>query len=290
MVRDPLTAAPDDLLSEVAEHIKEVDYRAAIAVDDEGQPIGIVERSDLVNPRPRKVLLVDHAEQAQSVPGIEEAEIVEILDHHHIGSIETRVPVQATFDPVGSTATLVVERFRHHGREPRAATAMMLLAALLSDTVVLTSPTTTDRDHRVVEHLEELLGIDARAFGMEMFEASSDASRLDAAEIVGRDAKEYTDAAGRPIGIAQFETVGAALLERKDELLAALEAERERRGYALHALMVTDIVTRGTELLVAGDTGPLERAFGVRARDHVLDLPGVMSRKKQVAPKLLAAA
>jgi manganese-dependent inorganic pyrophosphatase len=290
MSRDPLTAAPDDLLSEVAERIKEVEYRAAIAVDDDGTPVGIVSRSDLVNPQPRCVLLVDHAEQAQSVPGIEEAEIVEILDHHHIGSVETRVPVQATFDPVGSTATLVVERFRHEGREPKRPTATMLLAALLSDTVVLTSPTTTPRDERVVEYLEELLELDARKFGMEMFEASSDASGLAAEEIVGRDAKEYTTAAGHTIAIAQFETVGTGLLERRGELLEALEAERDRRGYALYALMVTDIVSRGTELLVAGDTGPVERAFGVRARDSALELPGVMSRKKQVAPKLLASA
>jgi manganese-dependent inorganic pyrophosphatase len=290
MSRDPLTAAPDDLLGEVAERIKEVEYRAAIAIDDDGSPAGIVSRSDLVSPRPRRVLLVDHAEQAQSVPGIEEAEIVEILDHHHIGSIETRVPVQATFDPVGSTATLVVERFRREGREPRTPTATMLLAALLSDTVVLTSPTTTDRDHRVVEYLEELLELDAQAFGMEMFEASSDASGLNAAEIVGRDAKEYTTSAGHTIAIAQFETVGPGLLERKDELLAALEEERGKRGYALYALMVTDILSRGTELLVAGDKAPVERAFGVEARDSVLDLPGVMSRKKQVAPKLLASA
>src|SRR5215210_698777 len=287
MSRDPLTAAPDDLLAEVAERIKEVEYRAAIAVDEEGAPVGIVSRSDLVNPQPRRVLLVDHAEQAQSVPGIEEAEI---LDHHHIGSIETRIPVKATFDPVGSTATLVVERFRREGREPKGPTAMMLLAALLSDTVVLTSPTATDRDHRVVEYLEELLGLEARAFGMEMFEASSDASDLGAAEIVGRDAKEYATAAGHTIAIAQFETVGAGLLDRKPELLQALEAEREQRGYALYALMVTDIVSRGTELLVAGDTAPVERAFGVQARDSVLELPGVMSRKKQVAPKLLASA
>ncbi len=286
---DPLTAEPDDLLSEVAERIKEVEYRAAIAIDDDGAPLGIVSRSDLVNPQPRQVLLVDHAEQAQSVPGIGEAEIVEILDHHHIGSIETRVPVQATFDPVGATATLIVERFRHEGREPEAATATMLLGALLSDTVVLTSPTTTDRDRRVVEYLEELLELDAKAFGMEMFEASSDASDLDAGEIIARDAKEYTTAAGHTISIAQFETVGSGLLERRDELLQALESEREKQGYTLYALMVTDILSQGTELLVAGDAEPVERAFDVRARDSVLELPGVMSRKKQVVPKLLAS-
>src|SRR4051794_29819820 len=290
MSREPLTASPDDLLAEVADRIKDVEYRAAIAIDADGAPVGIVSRSDLVSPSPRRVLLVDHAEQAQSVPGIEEAEIVEILDHHHIGSIETRIPVKATFDPVGSTATLVVERFRREGREPKRPTATMLLAALLSDTVVLTSPTTTDRDERVVAYLEELLELDARAFGMEMFEASSDASDLGAEEIVARDAKEYTTSAGHTIAIAQFETVGTGLLERRAELLDALEAEREKRGYALYALMVTDIVSRGTELLVSGDTGPVERAFGVRARDRALELPGVMSRKKQVAPKLLAEA
>src|SRR3954447_16234826 len=119
MSREPLTASPDDLLAEVADRIKDVEYRAAIAIDADGAPVGIVSRSDLVSPSPRRVLLVDHAEQAQSVPGIEEAEIVEILDHHHIGSIETRIPVKATFDPVGSTATLVVERFRREGREPK---------------------------------------------------------------------------------------------------------------------------------------------------------------------------
>ncbi len=144
------------------------------------------------------------------MPGIEEAEIVEILDHHHIGSIETRVPVRATFDPVGSTATLVVERFRAEGREPRAATAEMLLAAILSDTVILSSPTTTERDRRVVGYLEELLQLDAREFGMEMFEYSSDVSDLSGEEIVTRDAKEY-DVGGRTVSIAQVETVGMTL-------------------------------------------------------------------------------
>ena len=120
-------------------------------MDEHGAPVGIVTRSELVNPVPRQVLLVDHAEQAQSVLGIDQAQIVEILDHHHIGSIETRFPVAATFDPVGSTATLVVERFRCHGREPQRPTATMLLAAILSDTVILSSPTTTERDHQVVK-------------------------------------------------------------------------------------------------------------------------------------------
>ena len=137
-------------------------------------------RSDLVSPPRRRVLLVDHAERAQSVPGVEQAEIVEILDHHHIGSIETQIPVTATFDPVGSTATLVVERFRQNGMEPSPPTATMLLGAVMSDTIILNSATTTERDREVVEYLERVLAIDAADFGREMFEASSDVSEVSA--------------------------------------------------------------------------------------------------------------
>jgi len=289
MSRDPLVAEPDDLLADIADRIKDVHYSAAITVDERGAPAGIVTRAELVNPVPRQVLLVDHAEQAQSVPGVAEALIVEILDHHHIGSIETRLPVAATFDPVGSTATLVVERFRSHGREPQRPTATMLLAAVLSDTVILSSPTTTERDHDVVAYLEELLRVDAREFGTEMFEASSDVADVPAADIIRRDAKEYEVSHGRRMCVAQIETVGKRLLSRRPELLEAMEGVRERMDYVLYALMITDIVEKGTELLVAGDSTPVERAFAIDADGGVLDLPGVMSRKKQVAPKLLAA-
>jgi manganese-dependent inorganic pyrophosphatase len=289
MSRDPLTAQPDDLVSDISDRIKDLSYGAAIVVDDAGVPVGMVGRADLVNPEPRRILLVDHAEQAQSVPGVGQAQIVEILDHHHIGSIETTLPVRAIFDPVGSTATLVVERFRAAGREPRPPTATMLLAAVLSDTVILSSPTTTDRDHAVVAYLEELLGLDARAFGLEMFEASSDVGGVPAAEIVERDVKEYEVPAGRRLRIGQVETVGRGLVGRRRELLEAMEASRERAGDAVFALMLTDIVGKGTELLVAGDRAAAERAFGASMEDGTLELPGVMSRKKQVAPRLMAA-
>jgi manganese-dependent inorganic pyrophosphatase len=290
MDRDPLTVGPEDLVSDVSNEIKSVHYGAAVAVDGARHPIGLVTRSDLVGPTRRRVLLVDHAEQAQSVPGVEEAEIVEILDHHHIGSIETTVPVTATFDPVGSTATLVVERFRQNGMEPSPSTATMLLGAALSDTVILNSPTTTERDREVVAYLERTLDLDAKEFGGEMFEESSDVSELPAAEILAQDAKEYEAAGGQTICIAQIETVGQSLLDRKDELLAALGEGRERNGYSVFALMVTDIMSKGTELIASGDRATLERAFDQPVSDGIVSLPGVMSRKKQVAPKLLTAA
>jgi manganese-dependent inorganic pyrophosphatase len=284
---EPLTVHPDDLLTDVADEIKDVHYGAAVATDHE-RPVGLVTRASLVGPKPRRVLLVDHAEQAQSVPGIETAEIVEIVDHHHIGSIETRVPVRATFDPVGSTATLVVERFRQNGMEPSRESATVLLGAVLSDTVILNSPTTTDRDRSVVEYLEQRLDVDAKEFGREMFEAGSDVSEATADEIVTRDAKEYEVANGT-IAIAQIETVSHELNEREDEIREAAERAREKNNHELYAVMVTNIMEKGTRLIVAGDTAAAAKAFGSEAQDGVVDLPDVMSRKKQVAPVLLGA-
>jgi manganese-dependent inorganic pyrophosphatase len=289
MDREPLTVGPQDLISDIADQVKTVHYGGAVVVDGTRRPIGLVTRSDLVGPTPRRVLLVDHAEQAQSVPGVGEAEIVEILDHHHVGSIETTVPVTATFDPVGSTATLVVERFRQNGMEPGGPTAMMLLGAVLSDTVILNSPTTTERDRAVTAYLERVLDLDAIEFGSAMFEETSDVSDLPPEEIIGRDAKEY-EAGEHTLCIAQVETVGKGLLERKDELLAALGDDRDRKGYTVFALMITDIVTKGTDLLASGDRATLERAFEQPVSDGHVSLPGIMSRKKQVAPRLMAAA
>ena len=285
---DPLTVRPDDLLDDIAESVKDVHYRAAVAVDTSGKPVGLVSRSALVSPQRRRVILVDHAEPGQSVPGIEEAEIVEILDHHHIGSIETASPVRAIFDPVGSTATLVLERFQFHGMEPERSTAVLLLSAVLSDTVILNSPTTTERDHQVVRWLEGVLGLDAEEHGREMFEATTDISDIPAKDVVVRDAKHY-DVDGRTLCIAQIEVVGDAALERKDELQEALDDVRERRGYVALALMVTDIVAKDSVLLVSGDAARVAKAFGKPNEDGTFSLPGVMSRKKQVAPKLLAA-
>jgi manganese-dependent inorganic pyrophosphatase len=279
MENDQIMATSDELISEVSEQIKDSHHGAAIVVDDLQRPVGLLTRSDLV----------DHAEQAQSVPGIDQAEIVEILDHHHIGSIETKVPVTATFDPVGSTATLVLERFRRSGMEPSAPAAMLILSAVLSDTVILNSPTTTDRDRAVVEYLERVLEIDAWDYGRRMFEETSDVSDVSAEVLVKRDAKGYQSGNGTPFVIAQIEVVGKSLLDREQELLEAMRRERSTQGVELYVLMITDVLDKSTDLLVAGDVGPVARAFGV---DHQngdkLTLPGVMSRKKQVAPKLLS--
>ncbi|MEA2181152.1 MAG: manganese-dependent inorganic pyrophosphatase, partial [Solirubrobacteraceae bacterium] len=271
---DPLTVGLDDLVSDIAEQIKDVHYRAAVAIDHGGRPLGLVTRSDLVNPAPRRVLLVDHGERAQSVPGIEEAEIVEILDHHHIGSIETKHPVTAIFDPVGSTATLVTERFRQAGAEPTPSTATMLLGAIVSDTVLLTSPTTTERDRAATAYVESLLALDASEFGREMFERSSDVEGVGAGDLVTRDLKEYELDGERTLSIAQIESVGRAVFERTGELLTAIEKQRARSDQVLFALMLTDILAGDTLLLVAGAGKIAERAFGKPVVDGAIELPG----------------
>jgi manganese-dependent inorganic pyrophosphatase len=285
---DPLTVGEDDLVADVSDDVKDVSYRAAVVVDEKRRPIGLVTRADLVRPLARRVLLVDHAEQAQSVPGVEEAEIVEILDHHHIGSIETKQPVIATFDPVGSTSTLVCERFDQHHIVPTKPTAHILLAALLSDTVILNSPTTTPRDRAAMERLAEVVGIDPIAFGRDMFTSTSDVSSVPAADLVSRDAKSYDIGGGQSMAIAQVETVGIVPEERTAELIAAAQEECARGSHRLFAVMLTDVLAQGTRLVVAGDVGYAEQAFGSAATDGVIDLPGVMSRKKQVAPRLLS--
>jgi inorganic pyrophosphatase/exopolyphosphatase len=164
----------------------------------------------------------------------------------------------------------------------------VLLGAILSDTVILNSPTTTDRDRAAVQYLEDHLGLDAEEFGREMFESGSDAADASVDALLSRDSKEYETAEG-PMCIAQVETAGQILSDRLGELREALQAQHDKNGHVLSALMVTDILEKHTQLLVAGDVGAAERAFGAHAQDGIIDLPGVMSRKKQVAPPLRGA-
>src|SRR5690606_9390972 len=169
------------------------------------------------------------------------------------GPIETHVPGRAAFAPVGSAATLVVERFRQSGMEPSRPAATLLLGAVLSDTVLLNSPTTTERDREVVAFLERALAIDAMTFGRELFEAGSDVTDTPPEEIIARDAKGYRLADGMPVSLAQIEVVGKTLLGRAVELRAALEGYRQSQGHALSAQMVTDILSHDTELVAAGE-------------------------------------
>jgi manganese-dependent inorganic pyrophosphatase len=159
----------------------------------------------------------------------------------------------------------------------------------MSDTIMLNSATATDRDRRVVDYLERVLALDAGEYGRRMFEDTSDVSEVSAEEIISRDAKQYHASSGHQICIAQIEVVGKSIIDRSEELVQAMRKARESRELQLYALMVTDVLTKGTDLLVDGDVASVARAFGLPAHDSQIELPGVMSRKKEVAPKLLAA-
>ena len=225
-------------------------------------------------------------------PGVDEAEIVEILDHHHIGSIETRVPVRATFDPVGSTATLVVERFRQNGMEPSRSTAMLLLGAVLSDTVILNSPTTTERDRAVVEYLERVLGVDAcrlRPRDVRARRPTSPTCRPRRSST--RDAKDYAGRRRRRCASRRSRRWARRCSSAATSCSRPWRPRASAAATSLYALMVTDILSKATRLLVGRGPGPgRARVRRVRPTTACSSSPGVMSRKKQVAPKLMAAA
>jgi manganese-dependent inorganic pyrophosphatase len=286
----PLVVGPEALLAEVGEDLMESVHREALVVDDEGRLTGILTRTNLARGARRRVVLLDHNELSQSAPGVEEAAIVEIVDHHRVGDVQTASPILFLNMPVGSTATIVAERYRELGVLPPDPMAGILLSAVLTDSVLLKSPTTTPVDRAVAERLAAQLALDAIEFGLEMFRARTAGASFSAAEAVSADLKEYR-VGDLAISVAQVETVDTApYLERADELAAALEAFRTQRGLNLAMLLVTDVVREGSQVFAAGTTRVAERALGVDFSAGPVWMDGVLSRKKQIASRLLEAA
>jgi manganese-dependent inorganic pyrophosphatase len=286
MERHVVRCAPDDLLSEISEDLFASAHREAVVEDGAGALAGLITRTSIATAEPRRVILVDHNEVAQSAPGIEDASVVEIVDHHRVGDVQTAGPVLFLNLPVGATATIVAERYRELDVEPPESMAGIMLGALLSDTVLLKSPTTTRTDRRVAERLAATLEVDVVEFGMEMFRARSSGATFSAHRAVTADLKEYR-LGGSVIAIGQVETVDLEqVLEHRDELLSVMQELHDARGLDVVLLMITDVVREGTELLAVGRTRAVERAFGVRLGEHSAWLEGVLSRKKQVAPRL----
>jgi manganese-dependent inorganic pyrophosphatase len=279
-----LITGPDMLLSELAEDLVESSHREAVVVGADGSLAGMVTRTNLARNLRRRVILVDHNELAQSAPGVAEASVLEIIDHHRVGDVQTAAPIMFLNMPVGSTATIVAERYRELGVEPPAAMAALLLSALLTDTVLLKSPTATATDREVAARLAVRVGVDAVEFGMEMFRARSHGRVFSAEEAVRTDLKEYRSG-DAVIAIGQLETV-----EHRDEIISVMQTLREARGYDLAMLMVTDVVREGSEILAVGRTRLAERALGIDLSSGSAWMDGVLSRKKQVAAGMLDAA
>jgi manganese-dependent inorganic pyrophosphatase len=290
METDILTVEPDMLLTEAAEDLFASPQREAPVLDSAGRLVGLLTRTNVARAARRRVILVDHNEVAQSADGVEEAAVVEIVDHHRIGDVQTVVPITFLGSPVGATATIVALRYRDLDVDPPHGIAGLLLSAVLTDTVLLKSPTTTGDDREVVEWLSGIVGVDHVEFAMEMFRARSSGETFSAEAIVKRDLKQYRVREGI-VAIGQVETVDADdLLAHRDEIVACMESLAEARGYDTLALMVTDVVREGSELIVAGRRRPLEKAFGVSFESGSVWFDGMLSRKKQLAPRLLESA
>lgn len=283
-----LEVSPDDLFNEVFEDLMANELREAVVLDDDGVAVGIVTRSDVAAKPRRKVALVDHNELSQAVDGLREAEVVEILDHHRIGDVTTNQPIRFTNMPVGSCGTIITLKLREAGIDIPEGIAATLLSAILTDTVILKSPTATDIDREQVEFLAGIIGKDPVEFGLHVFNARGGDAEMDLETLVMADSKEFKIPEGT-ILIAQRETVTLdAVMQREDEIRAFLCDLQEKNGYVFVLLLVTDIIAEGSNFLVEGDHKKVDRVFGIDSSAAVW-MPGVLSRKKQVAAPLLEA-
>jgi manganese-dependent inorganic pyrophosphatase len=264
-------------------------------VDEKGLYLGVCRQRDLLNPPRIKVILVDHNEPRQAIANLEEAELLEILDHHRLGNPSTHVPIKFTVDIVGSTSTLVSEKMEDAGLAAPPPIAGMLLAGLLSDTLILTSPTTTERDKKAAERLARwafarggpLAGETIQSYGQQVLSASAGLSARAPEEIVSTDLKQY-EAGGYRFAIAQAEVTDLLQLnEVREKLLAALATLRDKRALDFAMLMVTDVVRGSSRLLLTNEPPELSDLPYPPQPDGTRLAEGVVSRKKQLLPVVL---
>jgi manganese-dependent inorganic pyrophosphatase len=264
-------------------------------VDEKGLYMGVCRQRDLLNPPRLKVILVDHNEPRQAIANLEEAELLEILDHHRLGNPSTHVPIRFTVDIVGSTSTLVSEQVEETGLSAPPALAGLLLAGLLSDTLILTSPTTTERDKKAAERLGRwafvrggpLAGETVKSYGKQVLNASAGLSARKPEEIVNTDLKVY-EAGGFRFAIAQAEVTDLLqLAEHLENLRAALTALRDKRALDFAMLMVTDVVNGSSQLILTDELPELSDLPYPPQPDGTRLAEGVVSRKKQLLPVVL---
>ncbi|MBV9488568.1 MAG: putative manganese-dependent inorganic diphosphatase [Verrucomicrobia bacterium] len=256
-------------------------------IDGDRQLVGMLTKSDFLKPIPRQLILVDHNELSQAVRGASEIPIIEILDHHRIGGLSTDLPILFWNNPVGSTSTLVALAYRQYGVNIDPPMAGLLLAGLISDTLNLTSPTATDIDRQISDELGRLAGVSAARLSEEIFSVGSPLRTLAPKDVITADCKDY-DEAGRRFSISQIEELNfTAFCEKKGELFNALEAYRAAQNAYFAALLVTDVNTQNSLLLLAGPPELSATITYPQLEPSLFELNGVVSRKKQLLPFLL---
>jgi len=295
-----ITLQDEEYIRDVISQVLRSDHDEFLVVNEAGHYIGLCRKSYLLSPPRRKVVLVDHNELAQAVPGLEESEVVEVLDHHRLSSMPTSVPIRFHVEPVGSCSTLVAEQSLEHKIKFPEGIAGLLLSGILSDTLIFRSPTATERDRSAAMKLavmakvaspkdkEEQVMQSIADFGQQLLAAGAGLGMRPVEEIINTDIKFY-ETNGAKVGVAQVEVANLSeLTPRLGALKEALEELTKSQKRSLALLMVTDVVLGNSRLVAVGQPRVIATLPYARLDDDTLDAPGIMSRKKQLLPTVLA--
>lgn len=280
----------DDLVDDIKGIMAETRFRSYPVLDENGRVLGTVSRYHLISNHKKKVIQVDHNERGQSVDGLEDAEILEIIDHHRVADIQTNNPIYFRNEPVGSTSTIVAKCFFESGIRPSRKAAGLLCGAIISDTLLFRSPTCTPQDQYICKKLAEIAGINIEEFAKEMFKAGTSLKGKTVEQIFNTDFKPFT-IEGTKVGISQVNTMDIdGFMPLKEEMLNYMDQKAKEAGLEMVMLLLTDILNEGSEILVTGAKPEIvEKAFKITLKDKGAFLPGVLSRKKQVVPPITNA-
>jgi manganese-dependent inorganic pyrophosphatase len=278
--------SPDTPLAQARAEVSMTNDYAFPVVEDDGRLVGILSKSDFIRPIPRQLILVDHNELGQAVAGADDVPIVEIIDHHRISTIVTETPILFLNRPVGSTSTIVADCYEQAGLAIPKPIAGLLMCGLISDTLNLTSPTTTEVDRYVMKQLETITGLRPGDLANEIFSVGSPLLTMTAEAAISADSKPYEER-GKKFTVAQIEELSFShFWEKAGELLRALEEQRKAGKYYFCALLVTDVNTQDSILLLRGEPALTRLIDYPEAGEHMWRLAGVVSRKKQLLPYL----
>ena len=286
---DIKTFSTDDTLDYMKEVMSETRYRGYPVIDLNNRCVGSISRFALLKGLRKKVVLVDHNERGQSIPGIEEADILEIVDHHRVADIQTVGPLMFRGEPLGSTATIVTKMFDELDVEMPSYIAGLLLGAVVSDTLLFKSPTCTPVDTKIAKKLAKIAGVDIQEFAMEMFKAGTSLVGKTVDEIFNQDFKKFSFD-NLQVGVAQVNSMDIeGFLPYKKDMLDYMNKFAEDNNLEFTLLLLTDIINANSEIFVGGPRPELvEKAFNVQLTDRQGTLEGVISRKKQVVPAITA--
>ncbi|MBX4265208.1 putative manganese-dependent inorganic diphosphatase [Clostridium estertheticum] len=285
-----VTFNTEDFIDEIKYTMIETRYRSYPVLDENNKVVGSISRFHLISENKKKVILVDHNEKTQSVLGLEDAEILEIIDHHRIADVQTGQPIYFRNEPVGSTSTIVATIFFENGIRPSKNVAGILCAAIISDTLLLKSPTSTIVDELTLKRLAQIADLNIEEFAKEMFKAGTSLEGKTAEEIFYQDFKIFT-LSGFKVGVSQ---VGTMYIEGfdaiKDDMIDLMNKKATENGFNLIILMLTDILNGGSVLIASGEHKDIvSKAFNVNLTDSGVYIPGLVSRKKQVIPPVTVA-